>query len=363
MKACGIIIEYNPMHLGHRYHIQQAKEKSQADIIIGVMSPQFVQRGQPAIVSKFIRTQAALENGVDIVVELPTLYALQSADTFGRESVKILEQMKVSSIVFGSETNDIETLKQISQLPINLDRLKERLALGESYQKAIALDDTQHYPNDILAMSYLRAIQDTQIEPLSIGRTNHYFDNQDIEGFVSAHDIRNHLEDERYTNQSLSPLNQRVDYDRMYQLLKYKLLSSTSQELDQIFLVSEGIQNQLKKNAETAQSFDELIAMSTSRRYSSSRISRICMHILLNHTKEMVESFQPDKVRVLGIKQEALPYLKGLNIGSRIGDFEKERIDIEINATKIYALFSEEKNLLEQEISKMIIHQGNQGSV
>lgn len=363
MKSCGIIIEYNPMHLGHQYHIQQARLKSGADLIIGVMSPHFVQRGEPAIVSKFKRVQAALNHGVDIVCELPTIYALQAADVFGKESVKILNKMKVDSIVFGSESNDLETLTQLSQLPVNLDRLKERLAQGESYQRAIALDDTQHYPNDILAMAYLIAIRETTITPLSIGRTNHYFENENIEGFLSAHDIRKHLNNPHYTQQSLTDLSEISLTHKMFELLRYKLLSTSSKELSEIFLVSEGIQNHLKKNAEVYDDFDTFLQASTSRRYSRSRISRICMHILLNHKKELVETFNNDKIRILGVREDALSYLKELEIGTKIGDFDRVQIEPELNATQIYQLFSQEKNLLQQEISKMIILPTNQDSV
>ncbi len=363
MKSCGIIIEYNPMHLGHQYHIQQARLKSKADLIIGVMSPHFVQRGEPAIISKFKRVEAALNHGVDIVCELPTIYALQAADIFGRESVKILDKMGVDSIVFGSESNDIEILTQLSDLPVNLERLKERLAQGESYQRAIALDDTQHYPNDILAMAYLRAIKETTITPLSIGRTNHYFDNNNIEGFLSAHDIRKNLNDPLYSKQSLTDLSQISDSAKMYELLRYKLLSSPSKDLENIFLVSEGIQNHLKKNAENFDDFEGFLEASTSRRYSKSRISRICMHILLNHSKELVENFKNDKVRILGVKEKALGYLKDREIGTKISDFSRVQIEPELNATQIYQLFSQEKNLLQQEISKMIILPMNQDSV
>lgn len=355
MKKCGIIIEYNPMHQGHRYHIQQAKLKSQADQMIGVLSPQFVQRGYPAIVSKFKRVKAALENGVDIVCELPTFYALQAADIFGEKSVDILNQMGVNSIVFGSESNDLETLSQIAQFPINLDRLKEKLSNGESYPRAIALDDTVHYPNDILAMAYLRAIQKTNIQPLSIGRTNSYFENEPTAGFLSAHDIRTHLDDPAYTQQSLINLDETVNLENLYDLLRYKLLSSTSEELEHIFLVSEGIQNKLKKSAETAQTYEELLNLCTSRRYSKSRIARTCMHILLNHTKAQVQNYQYRKVRILGIKKEHLSSLKNLNVGTRIADFSRQQIEPEIRATQLYSLISPEKNLLEQEISKLMI--------
>ena len=351
MKATGIIIEYNPMHLGHKHHIQETKKLTNCDLVIGVMSPNFVQRGQPALISKFKRTQAALENGVDIVCELPTFYALQSAQFFGSKAVEILDMMIVDSIVFGSETNDLDALKEYAQLPINIDKVKERLDQGYSYPAALQVDEYQLYPNDILGISYLRAIEKTTITPLSIKRTNSYFEN--IHGeFYSAHDIRHHLDDERYTKQSLADLSERVDYNSMFKLLQYKLISSSSEHLSEIFLVTEGIQNLLKEKILISSNYEEFLDLCTSKRYSKSRISRICMHILLETKAYDVENY---KVRILGAKNHALPYLKDLNVGTRVSDFDRAQIQPEINATEIYSLIRTEKNLPQQEISKLIL--------
>lgn len=352
MKKTGIIIEYNPMHLGHKHHIQETKKITNSDLLIGVMSPNFVQRGQPAIVSKFKRTQAALENGVDIVVELPTFYALQSASHFGSKAIQILDMMQVDSIVFGSETNDIQTLQEYATLPINIDKVKERLQLGYSYPAALSLDDYQLYPNDILGVSYIRAAQNTQIKIYTIKRTNSYFENKDS-SFYSAYDIRNNLDKPEFVSQSLTDLSETVNMDLMFDLLRYKLISSSSTELSQIFLVNEGIQNLLKEKIVEAKDYNHFLSLCTSKRYSTSRISRICMHILLN-TKEV--DIKDYKVRVLGITQSALSSLKGLPVGTKVSDFDPNQIQAEIKATEIYSLFSPEKNLLQQEISKIIIH-------
>ena len=106
MKACGIVVEYNPFHNGHRKHIEESKKLTKCDVVIGVMSPNFVQRGEPAIVSKKKRVETALNNGVDIVVELPTLYAVESADIFAKYALEILNSLKVSSICFGYLSNN-----------------------------------------------------------------------------------------------------------------------------------------------------------------------------------------------------------------------------------------------------------------
>lgn len=352
MKTCGIIIEYNPMHLGHKYHIEKAREITSCDLVIGVMSPQFVQRGYPAITSKFKRVKAALENGVDIVLELPTFYALQSANYFAKGAIEVLQKLDIDYLVFGSESNDLESLKEISELPINVDKLKERLSLGHSYSMSIS--DTEFMPNDILAISYLKSVKDTNIIPLSIQRTNNYFENNN-EGFVSAHDIRNNPDNTDITKQSLVELNETVNLDKMFDLLKYKLISSTSKELQEIFLVSEGIENHLKNNIALANNYEEFLSLCANRRYTKSRIARICIHILLNHKKEYFKDFQIEKARVLGIKKECLSYLKGKPVGTKIKDFSEQFIRPEINATEIYQLISPEKNLLQQEISKIII--------
>ena len=358
MKACGIVIEYNPMHWGHKHHIQQAKLVTQADIIIGVMSANFVQRGEPAIVSKFLRTEAALRNGVDIVIELPTIYSLQAADIFGKQAIKLLELSKVASVCFGSESNDIEILKEIANLSVNIDHFRERLDAGESYASAISISDDRLYPNDILAISYLRALKDTSITPYSIQRTNHYHSSNLTDPFLSASAIRQNLRNEKALEQSLVNLDNSITISDFYPLIRYKLLSSTSTELSKIFMVSEGIQNKLKKHAVECNCYEEFLENCVSRRYSKSRIQRILMHILLNHTKEQVLSLgKLNHLRVLGFTKKGRDYIKEkkLNISTKVSHIPKDYFAIEENATAIYSLISKEKDLLKKEVSKIMI--------
>ena len=157
MNVTGIIVEYNPFHNGHIYHINKAKEITNADLLIAVCSGNYVQRGEPSIINKFDKTRAALQHGVDLVVELPYIFTVQNASVFGQKSVEILNNLKVNSIVFGSECNNLEELNNFASHSINIDHLKEELDKGNSYPKSYGLLAGSLYPNDILAVSYLKA--------------------------------------------------------------------------------------------------------------------------------------------------------------------------------------------------------------
>lgn len=358
MKSCGIVIEYNPMHWGHKHHIQKAKEISEADVIIGVMSANFVQRGEPAIVSKFLRTEAALKNGVDILIELPTIYSLQAADIFGKHAIHLLELAKVDSVCFGSESNDIDTLQEISEMTVNINHFREKLEAGESFAKAISISDDRLFPNDILAISYLRALKQTSIKAYSIQRTNQYHSKDLQDPFLSASAIRQNIDDSKALQQSLVSLYNTVSIADFYELIRYKLISSSRKELKEIFMVSEGIENKLKKQAIKCLNYEEFIEGCVSRRYSKSRIQRILMHILLNHTKENILSLgELNYLRVLGFTKKGRDYIKEkeLDIKTRVSDIPKDYFAIEENATAIYSLISKEKDLLKQEVNKIII--------
>lgn len=358
MKACGIVIEYNPMHWGHTYHIQQAKLVTHSDIIIGVMSANFVQRGEPAIVSKFLRTEAALKNGVDIVIELPTIFSLQAADIFGQQAIKLLQLAKVDCVCFGSESNDLDTLQEISEMSVNLNHFREKLEQGESYASALSLSDDRLFPNDILAISYLRALKETSITPYSIQRTNQYHSKDLTDTLLSASAIRQNRDDPKALEQSLVSLENAVQISDFYSLIRYRLISSTSQELSKIFMVSEGIENKFKKHALECPTYDEFLDNCVSRRYSKSRIQRILMHILLNHTQEQVLSLgELNHLRILGFTKKGREYIKEtkLTIKTKAQDIPKDYFSIEVNATAIYSLISKEKDLLKKEVSKIMI--------
>ena len=178
MNVSGIIVEYNPFHNGHQRHINLTKEITGCDLLIAIVSGNFCQRGDVSVLNKIEKTQIALEHGVDLVVELPFIYTLQNASVFGYHSVELLKALKVNNLVFGSETNNIDELRKMATLSINIDHLKEIMNNGLSYPKSYGLLTSALYPNDILAVSYLRAIEHFDgIKAYSINRNSNYHDN------------------------------------------------------------------------------------------------------------------------------------------------------------------------------------------
>lgn len=355
MKICGIVTEYNPMHLGHLHHLQQAKAITQCDILVAVMSPNFVQRGLPAIANKQQRTLAALEHGVDVVFELPTVCALQGADQFAAYAIQILEKAKISQLVFGSESNDLKTLTEIADLPFNLSYFKEKMDQGHSYAQALSLTDDQFYPNDLLAICYLRALQKTNIQPYSIQRTNHYHDPSLATPLFSATAIRANLDQQAARKQSLVETLVPFDDTLLFQLLKYQLL--TQKNLNQLFLMDEGLENLLTAKIHHCNSFTQLVDVCISRRYSRSRIQRVLMHCLLQNNKQEVSKITNQlPLRVLGFnKKTALPYFKWLKsqdikVATQVAHLPKTVFNNEKKSTLIYELLTHQKNLLQQEV-------------
>ena len=176
MNVTGIIVEYNPFHNGHIKHIKEARKLTKADVLIAITSGNFTQRGDISVLDKFEKTNAALDYGVDLVIELPYIYTVQNSKVFGEKAVELLNAIGVDSIVFGSETCNLEELNKYAELNINVDYLKEIMDTGLSYPKAYGLLASSLYPNDILAVSYLKAIQKTNIKAYPIKRTSNFHD-------------------------------------------------------------------------------------------------------------------------------------------------------------------------------------------
>ena len=192
MKVCGIIAEYNPFHNGHRYQIEQARKLSGCDMVIAVMSGNFVQRGEPAIIDKWKRAKAAIENGVDLVIELPYFYATQSASKFAYGAVELLKIAKVDYISFGSECANLENLQEIADTSLNPDNLRESMQTGMSFPRAYSLLTGSMEPNDILAVSYLKHLKESNIQPVIVQRTSGYL-SPEISENASALAIRKAL--------------------------------------------------------------------------------------------------------------------------------------------------------------------------
>ena len=228
MKIAGIITEYNPLHNGHLYHIQKTRELTNCDLLICVMSGHFVQRGEPTIINKWIRTETALNSGIDLVLELPYPFVVQSAKHFADAAIRILELVGCSDVVFGSESNDIDTLKLMAELSINVDGLKENLNMGMGYPKAYGLVQGSFHPNDILGIAYLKALSETNMKGHCIQRTNHYHDEELNHSIVSATAIRKaiieHKDIHAYTTMANElSMHTSINWENYFDYLKTKL--------------------------------------------------------------------------------------------------------------------------------------------
>ena len=346
MKACGLIVEYNPFHNGHLYHVKEAKEKSAADCMIAVMSGTFLQRGEPAIIDKFHRAKAALKTGVDLVIELPYPYAVQSSHLFARGAVQSLFEIGVSQICFGSESGDMtpflshyDTLKKHDG-PYQA-HVRALLQKGLSYPQAnalalkhIGLTDGRldlSKPNNILGFSYVQTILDEQlpIEPMTIQRIKSEFHDQSISGDItSATSIRQALfahDLSKETQKTMPPetIHQLREYaqtactwhnwEKYFPLIHYLITIQSSEELSLYQGVDEGLEHRLKQTAKDAVSFKQWMTLLKTKRYTWTRLQRMFVHILTQTKKadiEMVETLtRVPYVRILGMTKTGRAYL------------------------------------------------------
>lgn len=361
MNVTGIIAEYNPFHNGHIYHINKAKKLTNPDVLICVCTGNYNQRGDVSIINKFEKTKIALEYGVDLVVELPYIYTCQNAYCFGKASVDILKMLKANYLVFGSETNNIEELHKYANLQVDVTRLKELMHDGNSYPKAYGLLAGSLYPNDILAVTYLKALKDSNISPISIQRTNEYHSN-DIDVISSASAIRNAIKHNKDVSKT-TPLKitNPIYNEHLYPYLRNLLFTMSKKDLQDIFMVSEGIENMLIKNAQKYSNYEEFINNSISRRYTKSRIQRISLHIMNQIKKDDVNNLEPlNYVRVLGFNNKGREYLKTIkeetNIITQFKNIPQKYKEIEWKTSAIYSsVLVDQEEYLKQELKGPII--------
>lgn len=379
MESIGIIAEYNPFHNGHLYHIKKIKEKYPDATIILVMSGNFTERGDIALIDKWKRTKIALLSGIDLVIELPFPFATQSADYFSYGAITLLEKLKVEKVIFGSESDDIETLNLIAKTQLDnedFDKLiKVYSKLGKNYPTAISLaikDLTNkeiNTPNDLLGVSYIKTIlkYNYKIIPETIKRTNDYHNEIMNEEISSATAIRKALKEGKsvkkqvpeYTYSYLCDLHFMDDY---YQILKYKII--TEKDLSIYTSVEEGLDKLLKKEITRASSYDDLIKHIKSKRYTYNKLQRMLLHILCNFTKEEKNNFNEiTYIRILGLNNKGQKYLnnikKDLDIPliSKIKKEKDQMLSFEIETSKIYALTLDEnkqEDLIKQEYQRII---------
>ncbi len=374
MKAIGIVAEYNPFHCGHYYQIKKIQEQYPEHAIVVVMTGNFTQRGECAIMDKWKRCQIALDHGVDLVIELPYPFATQSADFFAYGAITLLEKLKVEKVVFGSESNQIEDLYTIAKTQIENEDFEKLVKiyskLGKNYPTAIscAIEDLTgkkiDTPNDLLGVSYIKTILKNHynIIPETIQRTNEYHDKELSKTISSATSIREALKRKesiqgQVPEDTLSYFENLHNMEDYFPLLKYKILSDN--HLNQYQTVEEGIEHTLKKEIEKANSYEEFIQKIKTKRYTYNKISRMLLHILCGFTKEQSSSFQTiEYIRILGFNEKGRAYLNEnkkqitLPIISKINRGKPAMLDWELQTTKLYTIFSKDQK--EKEETKII---------
>lgn len=368
MKILGLIVEYNPFHQGHLYHLNKAKKLINPDVTVIVMSSHFVQRGEPAISDKWTRANVAVKNGIDLVVELPFVYSVQSADYFARGAIDILHKLNVTDIVFGSETGNIEIFENIALTIKNnqtdYDKLvKKYMASGLRYPDAcnkaltLLMNKSVTTPNDLLGLAYVKEVinNDYQINLHCIKRTND-FHSLEIKNICSASAIRNAIKNKIDISNQFCNYE---DYDEFYFLdnlfpfLRYRLLTITKNELKNLHLVDEGIENLLINKITNCSNIEEFISILTSKRYTRSRIQRMLIHILMNNSKrEIVTAMNIDYIRVLKMNDTGQKYLNKIKkycpykIITNFSSYHHPALDIEFKATKLLSCLSIKPNRL-----------------
>ena len=386
-KILGIVAEYNPFHNGHLYHLNESIRRTDSDYTICVMSGNFVQRGEPAIIDKWSRAEIALRNGVDLVIELPLVYSISSAENFAYGSISLLDKLGiVDYISFGSEVGDMAILDSIAEILCNepkeyISLLNHELAKGISYPKArekallMYLNDIRKYanvlsnPNNILGIEFLKAIRKskTEIKPITVKRTSSNYNSTSIaEKTASSTAIRkniNKLDAIRKVvpEETYDILNNKIKHGQIIKGLAtyekeilYKLRTSSTQFISNLPDVSEGLENAIKNAANSCNNIMDLISIVKSKRYTQTRIQRILLYALLDITKQDMENSKKGipYIRVLGMTEDGKKLLseivsrKKLNIivspkkfmDSSNNKIAKSLFSKDLQATNIYTL-------------------------
>ena len=337
MNICGIIAEYNPFHNGHLYHINQTKAAGATHICV-VLSSNFVQRGEPAIINKWQRTKSALLNGADLVIELPTFFSMSSAGNFAKGAVYLLNSLGcINSISFGCEDNNIESFNSIINI-LDANKFKtlfkEQLSLGQSFaaarQKALSLlalenSDIILKPNNILSLEYLYQLKllNSSISPILIKRISAEHDSEVAKGsYASASYLRSLVKNNKI-NELIgfmpensfdlikSAIDSKIapsDISFIERAILAKLRSMNLHDFKQIPDVNEGLEHKIFSSVKSSSSLNELYSNIKSKRYAHSRIRRICLNAFLGITKPIIPEY-PQYIRVLGFTKKGCKIL------------------------------------------------------
>ncbi|MFR8104615.1 MAG: nucleotidyltransferase [Clostridia bacterium] len=381
-KVLGIIAEYSPFHNGHLYHLVESKNRAGAEAVICVISGNFMQRGIPSVIDKWTKTEMALLCGADLVIELPTVYSISSAENFAQGAIKILNSLKlIDTISFGSETSDIQILDKFASVLYQEPKeyvsiLNHELSKGFSYPKArenallMYLNDIRKYanvlssPNNILGIEYLKALKrlKSPITPMTIKREKvGYHDNSTVNGFASATAIRKMITQEKFKEiQNVVPeniysiLEEKIKkgntvpgIERFEKEILYTFRKMSLSQIAELPDVNEGLEHSIKKAASSCNNIKDFITIVKSKRYTQTRIQRIALYALLGITKKDI-----------AISQKVTPYIRVLGFNS-IGkhliseiNLLNPKLDIIVSVKRYLDIISNKnlKRLLETDI-------------
>ncbi len=372
MKVLGLILELNPFHHGHAYFISEAIRKVKPDVTIAVLSSNFSMRGEVMVSSKWARAKALLEHQVDIILELPLLATVTSADYFCFNAVKTLSLMNITDLAFGVELDDLNILKKmqaIANLPTYENLLKEYLNKGLSYSgasnKAIFLlsnDEVIRHnfslPNNTLALGYLKAIDkiNPQINVTLIKRlANQYYDKTISDKiYNSATALRELLKNNQditpYVPKQTNYYNPKQSEAKLFDYLSYLLMTHEASYFTKILGVDEGIENRFLEIVKKARTYDEFISLAQTKRYPINRIKRLIINIVLNISKESTKQ-NHYYLRLLAFNDNGSKYFKCLpqeikkQIITSFKNNDNYLVKTELKASKLYSLLVDDKEL------------------
>lgn len=388
VKVCGIIVEYNPLHNGHIYHINKSRELTNCDVLIAVLSGNFNQRGIPSIVDKYNKTQMALDSGVDLIFELPSLYSVSSAEFFAFGAISLLNSLSVvDSICFGSEHGDVDILMEISKTlakePEDFKKiLKENLQNGTLYPTARSqallyylqkknhnIDDLEkilNSSNNILGIEYIKSLLKLKstIKPYTIKREGASYNSTALNPvFSSATSIREFIKSKEPIDnlkchippsvfnhlKKLQSENYNFTFDKsMFPYIKYKSFLDKN-SLEKIPDVSEGLHNRIYNSICESNNYDEIIEKIKSKRYTRTRISRILCQYFIgfeNFPSNDLRRNPCSYARVLGFNEKGKSILKSIKNNSDIPLYTKlpktlnDTLKLELQASRTYSLLN-----------------------
>ena len=369
----GIVAEFNPLHSGHRYLIECARKLAVENNgeVICVMSEFFTQRGEVAIMDGYIRAKEAVRSGCDMVIALPYLGSVAYGDDFARKSIEILAGAGITHLIFGTENDDVSVFEEIytKQQKTNEEEYKKLLKTGLNHAKinSVLYGLESNNPNFSLAYSYYKAIReaDLDIKMVPVKREGQGLNGSDISGEVhlSATAIRNNINDEKIekylSKEMVADLRKETIASEvaLFPYLKYKILSLGKEGIEQIYDVSEGLENRIYEAALKAESYSNLVELIATKRYSNKKIQRVLLHILTNTTKEdYSENFFTNNFRVLAVKKNKAAIIREINRGGKISlhpqlnSKNSMKFEQDIKVARIYGLLFNDKDIFRENV-------------